>query len=415
MAQTVNQLTATQVQKLTLPGMYSDGAGLYLQVTSVGAKSWILRYSLRGRAREMGLGSLRKVSIAEARRKAVDYHRLLDEHIDPIEHRRQRRNEAALATANSITFREAAETYIAAHRAGLRNLKHAAQWRTTIATYAEPVLGKVAVREIDTGLVRRVLEPIWITKAETASRVRGRIEAILDWAKVSGYRSGENPARWRGNLDKLLSKRSRTRSVKHHRALRYDELPTFMQALRLQKGTLARMLEFCILTAARSGEVIKAGAAEINREKKMWTTPAERMKSGKEHRVPLSDQALELTSHGDGTFLFPGYQPGRPFNEGAMLKLLKRMGFAELTVHGFRSTFKDWARDRTNFDNYVVEAALAHSLGDKVEAAYARSDVIEKRRKLMAAWAAFCASTPVSDLEKKVVTLRSARTNNRRG
>jgi integrase len=398
--QTVNQLTAAQVQKLKLPGMYPDGAGLYLQVTGIGAKSWILRYSLRGRAREMGLGSLRKVSLAEARRKAGDSHRLLNDHIDPIEHRRQKRCEAALKTAKTITFREAAETYVAAHRAGLKNLKHAAQWRTTITTYAEPVLGNVSIREIDTGLVHRVLNPIWTTKAETPSRVRGRIEAILDWAKVSGYRSGENPARWRGNLDKLLSKRWKTRTVKHHPALRYDELPAFLQALRLQESSLARMLEFCILTAARSGEVIKASPAEINREKKLWTTPAERMKSGKEHRVPLSERALELTNHGNPSYLFPGYLQDRPFNEGAMLKLLKRMGFEELTVHGFRSTFKDWARDRTSFDNYVVEAALAHSLGDKVEAAYARSDVIEKRRKLMEAWAAFCASKPVSDLEK---------------
>jgi integrase len=390
MAQTVNQLTATHVQKLKTPGMYPDGAGLYLQVTSVGAKSWILRYSLRGRAREMGLGSLRKVSLAEARRKAVDCHRLLDDHIDPIDYRRQRRNEAARATANTITFGEAAETYIAAHRAGLKNLKHAAQWRTTIATYAEPVLGKVPVRDIDTGLVHRVLEPIWTTKAETASRVRARIEAILDWAKVSGYRSGENPARWRGNLDKLLSNRSKTRLVKHHAALSYDELPEFIRALRLQKGTLARMLEFCILTAARSGEVIKASPTEIDRHIKLWTTPAERMKAGKEHRVPLSKRALELTSYGDDQYLFPGYLPGRPFNEGAMLKLLKRMGFEELTVHGFRSTFKDWARDRTRFDNYVVEAAVAHTLGDKVEAAYARSDVIEKRRALMEAWSQYC-------------------------
>ena len=408
MAQTVNQLTATQVKKLKSPGMYPDGAGLYLQVTGVGAKSWILRYSLRGRAREMGLGSFRKVSLAEARTKAADYHRLLDDHIDPIEHRRQKRSEAALKTAKTITFREAAETYIAAHRAGLKNLKHAAQWRTTIATYAEPVLGNVSAREIGTDLVHHVLAPIWTTKAETASRVRGRIEAILDWAKVSGYRSGENPARWRGNLDKLLSKRSKTRSVRHHPALRYQELPAFMQSLRVQKSSLARMLEFCILTAARSGEVIKATPAEINREKKLWTAPAERMKTGKEHRVPLSERALELTNHGNANYLFPGYLQDQPFNEGALLKLLKRMGFEELTVHGFRSTFKDWARDRTSFDNYVVEAALAHSLGDKVEAAYARSDVIEKRRKLMEAWSALCASRPVSDFEKQVVTLRSA-------
>jgi integrase len=399
MAQTINRLTATRVQKVRAPGMYQDGAGLYLQVTGKCAKSWILRYSLRGKAREMGLGSLRKVSLAEARRRAADYHRLLEDQIDPIEHRRQRRADAALAMAKTITFKEAADTYIAAHRVGLRNPKHAAQWSSTIVTYVEPTLGRLSVREIDTGLIHQVLEPIWTTKPETASRVRGRIEAILDWARVSGYRAGENPARWRGNLDKLLSKRSKVRGVKHHPALPYDDLPAFMEALRLQEGATARMLEFCVLTASRSGEIIKASPSEINRRNRLWTVPGERMKGGKVHRVPLCDRALELLHGASKHYLFPSRHQDKPLSNMAMLQLLERMGYGRITVHGFRSTFKDWARDRTRFDNYVVEAALAHTLGDKVEAAYARSDVIEKRRKLMEAWVEFCTrGVPTGDV-----------------
>jgi hypothetical protein len=236
MAQTVNQLTATKVQKVKAPGMYPDGAGLYLQVIGE-AKSWILRYSLCGKAHEMGLGSLRKVSLADARRRAADCHKLLDDHIDPIEHRAKERAANALASATkAIAFTEAAATYIASHRRGLKNPKHAAQWGTTIATYAEPVLGKLSVADIDTGLILQVLEPIWTTKQETAKRVRGRVESILDWARVSGYRSGENPARWRGNLDKLLPKQSKVRKVKHHPAMPYDALPAFMQKLQNTRG-----------------------------------------------------------------------------------------------------------------------------------------------------------------------------------
>ena len=406
MAQSVNQLTATRVQKIKKPGMYPDGAGLYLQVTGDAAKSWILRYSLRGKAREMGLGTVRKVGLAEARRKAADCHRLLDDHIDPIEHRRQRRSEAALAAAKTVTFKEAAATYIASHRVGLRNLKHAAQWATTVATYAEPILGKLPVGEIDVGLVHQVLEPIWTIKPETAGRVRGRIEAILDWARVSGYRAGENPARWRGNLDKLLAKRSKIRSVKHHAAMPYAELPAFMEALRSQEGAAPRLLEFCILTAARTGEALKARHAEIDRRHAIWTVPGERMKGGKEHRVPLCERALELAGTGSGTYLFPSRHPDKPLSNMAMLKLLERMGREDVTVHGFRSTFKDWARDRTRFDNFVTEAALAHSFGDKVEAAYARSDVIEKRRRLMQQWATFCTSAPTRQ-DGNITTLRA--------
>jgi integrase len=410
MAQIINQLTTTQVQKLKEPGTYADGAGLYLQVTGKNAKSWILRYSLLGKAREMGLGSLRKVGLADARRKAAQCHQLLDDHIDPIEHRAKERTANALANAaKTITFAEAASTYIASHCRGLKSLKHAAQWATTVKTYAEPTLGELSVGDIDTSMVLKVLEPIWTTKPETAKRVRGRVESVLDWARVSGYRSGENPARWRGNLDKLLPKQSKVRKVKHHAAMPYDALPVFMEKLRRQEGNAARALEFCVLTGARTGEVLGARPVEIDRREKVWTVPGDRMKGGKEHRVPLCDRALELTGKGSDRYLFPSrYHADKPLSNMAMLMLLDDLAAGEVTVHGFRSTFKDWARDRTRFDNYVVEAALAHASGDKVEAAYARSDVLEKRRKLMDAWAEYCASKPVGRSSEKLVNLRSA-------
>jgi integrase len=409
MAQTVNKLTATKVQKVKAAGMYPDGAGLYLQVTGEGAKSWILRYSLRGKAREMGLGSIRKVSLADARRKAADCHRLLDEHVDPIEHRAKTRASAALANAKSITFKEAAKIYISMRSKGLKSSKHAAQWGTTITTYADPVLGKLEVRDIEVGLVHQVLEPIWTTKPETAGRVRGRVEKILGWAKVNNYREGENPARWRDNLDQLLPKLSEVRKVRHHPALPYAELPAFIGKLRQEEGTAARALEFLVLTAARTEEVLLARPVEINERERLWTAPAEHMKLKREHLVPLSARAIQLLDDASESYLFPSSShPDKHLSNMAMLMVLDRMGYGHVTVHGFRSTFKDWTRDRTRFENYVSEAALAHASGDKIEAAYARSAVLDKRRKLMDAWAAFCASAPERSSEGVVVALRSA-------
>ncbi len=408
MAHTVRQLTATKIQKTKVAGLYADGAGLYLQVTSETAKSWLLRYSLRGKAREMGLGSLRKVTLAEARRKAADCHRLLEGHTDPIEYRRKARASAALANAKTVTFKEAAKIYIAMRSKGLKNSKHAAQWGTTIATYAEPVLGQLQVREIDVGLLHQVLEPIWTTKSETAGRVRGRIEKILGWAKANNYREGENPARWRDNLDQLLPKLSEVRKVRHHPALPYAELPTFMKRLRHQEGTAARALEFAILTAARTEEVILARPGEINKRERLWTAPAEHMKLKREHLVPLCDRAMRLLDDASESYLFPSSShPDKHLSNMAMLMVLDRMGYGHVTVHGFRSTFKDWMRDHTRFENYVSEAALAHATGDKIEAAYARSDVLDKRRKLMDAWAQFGAPKPVAPGEN-VLTLRTA-------
>jgi integrase len=400
MPQTVNKLTATKIQKMKAPGLYPDGAGLYLQVSSETAKSWLLRYSLRSKAREMGLGSLRKVSLAQARRKAADCHRLLEEHIDPIEHRKRIRASAALANAKTITFKEASDRYIAIRSKGLKNAKHAAQWGTTIATYAEPVLGKLPVRDVDVSLVHRVLEPIWTSKPETAGRVRGRIEKILGWAKANNYRDGENPARWRDNLDQMLPKLSEVRKVKHHPALPYSQIPTFMERLREEDGVAARALEFTVLTAARTEEVVLARPEEIDIQERRWIAPPEHMKLKKEHLVPLSNRAMQLLDGASASFLFPSRShPDKHLSNMAMLMVLDRIGYGHVTVHGFRSTFKDWTRDRTRFENYVSEAALAHASGDKIEAAYARSDVLEKRRKLMDEWAAFCSAKPAKSGE----------------
>jgi integrase len=427
----IGKLKALNVARSKTPGMYGDGGGLWLQVTSAGAKSWILRYwvaqrdpttgavvrdeqtkKVRGRSREMGLGSCATVSLEEARYQAREYRRLLqNEGVDPLEARAKAREQAALEKAKALTFKAAAETYITAHRAGWKNEKHAAQWPATLETYAYPTIGAFSVQAIDTALVMKVLEPIWWVKPETAGRVRGRIEAVLDWATARGFRKGENPARWRGHLSKLLPAASKVHKIKHHAALPYAELPAFLALLRAQEGIAARALEFTILTAARTSETIGGTPAEIGTREKLWTLPSHRMKAGKEHRVPLPEAAVAIvdaTGPLQGTnrkFVFPGGRPDKPLSNMAMTAVLRRMGRGDLTVHGFRSTFRDWAAERTNFPNEVVEMALAHAVGDKVEAAYRRGDLFDKRRKLMDAWAAFCASKV--EAREKAVTLRS--------
>jgi integrase len=333
-----------------------------------------------------------------------------------LEARKAERTAARLLAAKAITFRECADAYIKAHRLGWRNAKHAGQWEATLATYADPVIGDLPVQMVDTPMVMKVFEQsiqtgsdqskrsatnLWQAKPETASRLRGRIEAILDWAKVRGYRDGENPARWRGHLDKLLPAKTKVRTVKHHAALPYDQLPAFTAALHDEAGNSARALEFTILTAARTGEVIAARWSEMKWPEKMWTIPANRMKAGKEHRVPLPFRALEILTEMRALrdndlvtiedFIFPGAKPGKPLSNMAMDMLLRRMN-SGVTVHGFRSTFRDWASERTSFPNEVVEMALAHAIGSKVEAAYRRTDLFDKRRKLMEAWATYCAT-----------------------
>jgi integrase len=391
----IGKLTALQVKREKKKGIYGDGGNLYLQVHSPKHRSWIFRYELQGRVRNMGLGSLDDVTLAEAREKAREFRRLLLAGIDPLEQRRAAKAQAKLADAYSETFKNCAEAYVTAHRAGWRNPKSEAQWRETLRTYAYPVFGDLPVHGIDTGLVMRVLEPIWTTKHETANRLRGRIEAVLSWAKTRGYRTGENPAVWKGNLEHLLAKGSRVRQVQHHPAMRYQDIAAFIAELRQQGSVAARALEFTILTAARTGEVVHARWSEIDDDAKLWAIPADRTKTRKEHRVPLSPAAAEVIGKmrdiRQHDFIFPGLKHGRPIGDTGMLKLLEKMGRHDLTVHGFRSTFRDWAAEKTNHHHYVVEMALGHAIAGQVEAAYRRGDLFEKRRRLMDDWAAWCA------------------------
>ncbi len=419
MARTVDKLSALRVDREKKPGLYSDGGGLYLRVSETGAKSWVCRYMLDGHrsrngkrlSREMGLGATHAVSLAEARQKATDARNLCARGIDPLTTKNAAVAERKLKDALQITFKACAEKYIAAHEKSWRNEKHGAQWKATLATYAYPVIGELPVASIDTALVTKIIEPLWSAKPETASRLRGRIETILNWAKARGYRDGENPARWRGHLDNLLPAKGKVRAVKHHAALPYEQISTFRRQLQTCDGIAARALEFAILTAARTNEVIGAKWNEIDFAAKVWTVPASRMKSGREHRVPLSARALQILNGIDRVnadcFVFVGGNADCPLSNMAMLAVLRRMKREDLTVHGFRSTFRDWAAERTNFPSEVAEAALAHVIGDKTEAAYRRGDLFEKRRRLMTAWATFC-TTSKQESQSNVTSLRQA-------
>jgi integrase len=389
-----SRLTAVQI-RAAKPGLskscrpyaklYADGGGLYLRADPSGAKSWVFRYAIAGRQRDFGLGSAADFSLAEARDRALAARKLVADGQDPIEAKETKRRAAAVADATAMTFQACAEAYIKAHQAGWRNPKHAAQWPSTLSTYVYPIFDALPVAAIDIGLVMKALEPIWVEKPETASRVRGRIESILDWATTRGYRKGENPARWRGHLENLLPKKTKVRRVEHHAALPYSEISSFMAELRQRSGTAAaRALEFAILTAARAGEVTGATWSEIDEEGHLWTIPANRMKAGKDHRVPLSEAALRLLTglerKGD-----------RIFRVGVrrIWELLNTLR-PGITVHGFRSTFSDWCAEQTNFPSEVREMALAHTVSDKVEAAYRRGDLFQKRRELAEAWAQYC-------------------------
>lgn len=381
------------------PGMLADGDGLYLQVSRSNARSWIFRYSRNGKSREMGLGSLKAVGLAAARLKAAECRGLLAEGIDPIAARDDERAQRAVEDARAITFDHCADAFIKAHSSAWKNQKHVAQWTATIRTYVSPVCGSQPVQAVDVALVMKVLEPIWTTKPETAARIRGRIESVLNWAKARGYRTGENPALWKGHLDNLLPARSKIAKVKHHAALPYDQTAQFIEALHRQEGIAPLALEFAILTAARTGEIIGARWDEIDLEQKAWNVPAARMKGGREHRVPLSADALavlnKVSKGGPEEFVFLGRKKS-PLSNMALLMLLRRMGHNKLTAHGFRSTFRDWAAEQTNFPSEVAEMALAHSVGDKVEAAYRRGDLFDKRRQLMADWAEYCAGSKIA-------------------
>jgi integrase len=387
-----------EISKLKTPGLHPVGGvpGLYLHVNSPEARSWILRLPVGGRRREMGLGPYPEVSHVQAKEKAKAARDLARHGIDPIDEARNARSLLAAARGRQLTFDQCAEQYIAAHAAGWRNAKHADQWKNTLATYASPVIGKLLVRDVETPHLVKILTPIWATKTETASRVRGRIERVLGWATTSGYRTGENPARWRGHLENLLPKQSQVSTIEHHAAHSWRTVGAFMSRLREQDGMGARALEFAILTAARSGEVRGATWAEIDLDEALWTIKATRMKAKAEHVVPLSKPALKLLRalpRMAGTDLvFPSNRLS-PLSDMTLAAVMRRMQVAA-TPHGFRSTFRDWCSESTNYPREVAEKSLAHTIPSAVEAAYRRGSLLDKRRRLMAEWATYCGRVP---------------------
>jgi integrase len=404
----VHRLSPGFVQRSKKPGMHCDGGNLYLQVTHGPGgnvrRSWVFRFQRPGhKPRDMGMGNVATVPLALAREMAAGYRRLLLQGLDPIEHRDAEVAKNLAANAVAMTFDEAAKQYMAAHRSGWRSIVHAKQWETSLAE-ASPVIGKLDVAAIDTAHVMRVLEPMWSTKLVSASRLRGRIESVLDWARARGYRDGENPARWKGHLKNLLARPAKDK--RHLAAMAYVELPGFMRQLRQCEGIAALALEFTILVAGRTGEVLGANWGEVNLAERVWVIAGDRMKAGKEHRVPLSPAALaalqkmrEEWGAREGV-IFANPDTGRPVADQTLGRLIRSIG-AQVTTHGFRSTFRDWAGDRSNFPREIVEAALAHKVGDAVEQAYRRSDALEKRRRLMEAWASYC-SAPVLEGAKVV-------------
>ena len=395
MAREINRLNARAVATITDHGRHADGGGLYLSISPNGGRRWVYLYRWHGKPTEIGFGSARDVSLARARELARQARASQAEGVNPKDVRKP---------SQGATFGECADRLIETMRPSWRNAQHAAQWVMTLRHYAAP-LRRLPLDKIATDDVLSVLKPLWNSKPETASRLRGRIERVLDAAKAQGFRTGENPARWRGHLDQLLPKRQQlTRG--HHAAMAYADVPAFIKDLQARQATAALALEFAILTAARSGEVRGARWKELDLDLGVWTVPADRMKAGREHRVPLSRRALkivtELQESGNGEFVFRGERLGRPLSAMALEMVLRRMNIKDATVHGFRSTFRDWAAECTNFPNEVCEAALAHVIENKAEAAYRRGDLFEKRRKLMDAWAAYCA-TPKTG---KVVAFR---------
>lgn len=422
MPKILNNVLNPPAVKHAKPGRHCDGNGLFLLVKDTGKRSWVFRYKLTGQERDMGLGGASgpgSVTLAEARAKAVELRKLVRAGVDPIA---DRAAAAAQVAANAqakavqaIAFKAVASAYIAANEVGWRNPKHRAQWQSTLETYAYPHMGDLPVGEIATSHVMAALEPIWNAKPETASRVRGRIESVLDYARAREWRTGENPARWRGHIANMLPARTKAARVKHHPALPWRETGTFMAALRDRDAVAARALEFTILTAARSGEVLGASWQEIDLGSALWIVPATRMKAAREHRVPLSIAAVAVLREmaklrpvgdaDDAPFVFPGTKPGQPLSQMAMLMLLRRMERSDLTTHGFRSTFRDWCAEATSYPNEMAEIALAHTVGDKVEAAYRRGDMIEKRRRMMDDWAKFCARK--TDVSANVTPIRA--------
>lgn len=409
MPRQLHRLSARTIQTESKVGYHADGGGLYLQISKFGTKSWVFRYTFH-RKREMGLGSVNDVSLKEARDISSTYRAMVRDGIDPINERKQKRAQSKADSTKLTSFKECAEDYIRHNSAAWSNAKHSNQWKNTLETYAYPVIGSLPVAMVELHHITRILKPIWAEKNETAKRVRGRIEAVLDAAKVNGLREGENPARWKGHLDKILPMPSKVKKVKHHAALPYEQIDTFMQDLRERDSIAASGLEFLILTAARTGEVLKATFDEIDFEKKMWVIPENRMKAGKEHRVPLSNKAMKIIKAmkdmQQSDFIFAGFRGNCGLSNMAFLQLLKRMGYKEITTHGFRSSFRDWAAEQTAYPPDVVEMALAHSVGNETTQAYHRTDLFEKRRRLMNEWSNYCDQVKIKG---EVVNIKEVR------
>lgn len=401
----MHKLTARSLDKLireASPGLIGDGGGLYLQVGKTGGLSWLYRFQLNGSRRAMGLGKHPEVSLAQARERAANARKQVADGIDPIEAKEHAQLAAKAAQNKALTFQQCAAEYIDAHRSSWKSIKHAQQWENTLSTYAYPFIGDKPVSAVTTDDVLTILKPIWASKNETASRVRNRIELIIAAAKARKRFEGENPAQWKGHLDKLLAKRKQVAQVEHHAALPYSQLPTFWRSLETAEGMAAQALQFTILTACRTSEVLNAQWSEMDLASALWTIPASRMKARREHKVPLSDAAVavleRLARVQDNPFVFPGMKEGRPLSNLAMLMLLRRMDLGHLTVHGFRSSFRDWAAEETAFPNMVAEMALAHTVGSAVEAAYRRGDLLEKRRAMMQAWADYVETQPATNV-----------------
>jgi integrase len=410
---TLNRLTNKFVESKHQPGMYADGGSLYLRVAESGSKQWIFRYAANGRLRDMGLGAVapRGFTLAQAREKAREARLLRLEGIDPIAHKQARKAALMAADAKAMTFRQCAEGFIKDNEKEWTNAAHHRQWTSTLSTYVYPIIGDLPVAAIDTPLVLKVVKPLWGHKTETASRVRGRIEAILGWATVHHYRSGDNPARWQGLLEHALPAKAKVAKTQHHIALPYTQVGDFMGNLRRDTSAAASCLEFIVLTAARLAEATGAMWSEINLDARTWTVPAGRMKGGREHKVPLSDAAMAVLEAMRAVrmsdFVFPGMREGQSVGSRTIQDLVKQIG-GEITVHGFRSSFRDWAAERTNFPREVAEMALAHAIPSAVEAAYRRGDLFDKRKKLMDAWSAYCAKVETD--AGKVVALARGRT-----
>lgn len=423
MARQLQRLSALTVNRLKEPGLYADGGGLYLRVKQGGGKFWCFRYMLNGNAREMGLGALHTLSLADARIRAGDCRKLLNDNIDPINARKKEKEEQRRDDESAKTFKQCAAAYLETHKDTWRNAKHRQQWENTLKTYAYPLIGDTFIRDLDREAVKKVLlqkskkldgKPLWSARRETASRLRGRIEKIWDWAKAEFGLTGDNPARWAGNLKPSFADHAK-REIVHQPALPYDQIGDFVQKMKKQKGVAPMALIFTIMTAARTSEVIGAKWSEIDLKKEVWTIPKDRMKGNREHRVPLADPALrilkelkkqhdKLSREEPSEWVFRSSRRGKPLSNMAMLTLLKRLEINDITVHGFRSSFRDWAAEQTNYPREIAEAALAHISGDKVEASYLRTDHFEKRSRMMNAWAAYCETPSAS--KGKVLRMR---------